>query len=310
MLVTTSWFMAKTRTNTTPHSTKRSADFTSPAVNLTKCEFNKPSIEFFGYIFSADGLAPAPEKVKALQDGAELRSPTELCSFLGMAQYSARFIRNFATITEPLCKLTRSDATWKWEQLQTDAFNSVKAALSAATAMPYFSPYKETKILVDASPVGIAGILVQDDQPIAYGSRALSDVESRYSQTEREALAVVWACEHFDIYVHGSAFTVVTDHKPLEPCPPLQITRWSLRLQSYDLTIIFRPGKDNPADYMSRHPATKDVRSSREEKIAEEYVEFISQTSVPSAITLEEVRAATTKDKVLQTIIKLCNTGR
>ena len=284
-------------------------------VNLTKCEFNKPSIEFFGYIFSADGLAPAPEKVKALQDAAEPRNPTELRSFLGMAQYSARFIRNFATITEPLRKLTRSDATWKWEQPQNEAFNSVKAALSAATTMPYFSPYKETKILVDASPVGIAGILVQDDQPIAYGSRALSDVESRYSQTEREALAVVWACEHFDIYVRGSSCTVVTDHKPLmhiwsKPRPPLRIARWSLRLQPYDLTIVFRPGKDNPADYMSRHPATKDVRSCREEKIAEEYVEFISQTSVPNAITLEEVRAATAKDKVLQTVIELCSTGR
>ena len=61
---------------------------------------------------------------------------------------------------------------------------------------------------------------------------------------------------------------------------------------------------------MSRHPATKDVRSSQEENIAEEYVEFISQTSVPNAITLEEVQAATAKDKVLQTVIELCNTGR
>ena len=59
--------------------------------------------------------------------------------------------------------------------------------------------------------VDIADILVQDDQPIAYGSRALSDVESRYSETERKALAVIWACEHFDIYVSGSSFTVVTD---------------------------------------------------------------------------------------------------
>ena len=95
-----------------------------------------------------------------------------------------------------------------------------------------------------------------------------------------------------------------------KPHPPLRIARWSLRLQPYDLTIVFRPGKDNPADYMSRHPATKDVRSSRGEKIAEEYVEFISQTSVPNAITLEEVRAATAKDKILQAVIELCNTGR
>ena len=97
----------------------------------------------------------------------------------------------------------------------TDAFKSIKATLSPATAKQYFSPYKETKIIVEASPVGIAGILGLDDQPTAYGSRALSDVESRYSQTEHKALAVVLACERFDIYVRGSSFTVVTDHKPL-----------------------------------------------------------------------------------------------
>ena len=70
--------------------------------------------------------------------------------------------------------------------------------------MSYFSPYKGTKIIVDASPVGIAGILVLDDQHRPYGTGALSDVESRYSQTEREALAVVLACEQLDIYVRGS----------------------------------------------------------------------------------------------------------
>ena len=81
--------------------------------------------------------------------------------------------------------------------------------------MPYLSPYKETKIIVDANPVGITGILVLDDQPISYGSRALSDVESQYSQTEREALAVVLACEHFNIYVRGSSLKEVIDLKLL-----------------------------------------------------------------------------------------------
>ena len=115
----------------------------------------------------------------------------------------------------------------------------------------------------------------------------------------------MWSCEHFDIYVRGSSFTVVTDHKPLEHIwkktnPPLRIARWALRLQPYDLTVVYRPGKDKPADYMSRHPVKQNVPSSREEKIAEEYVDFISQTSVPNAIVLEEVQAATKEDKALK----------
>ena len=284
-------------------------------VNPKKCEFNKPSIEFFGYVFSKDGLSPSPEKVRALQEASDPRNPTELRSFLGMAQYSARFIPNFATIAEPLRLLTRSDTPWRWEQPQIEAINRIKTALTDATSLPYFSPDKQTKIIVDASPVGVAGILVQDDKPIAYGSRALSDVETRYSQTEREALAVVWACEHFDIYVRGASFTVVTDHKPLvhiwkKPKPPLRIARWSLRLQPYAVTITYSPGKDNPADFLSRHPAAQNIRSSREEKMAEEYVDFVSQTAVPNAITLEEVQAATIEDKTLQAVCLLVQSGQ
>ena len=79
--------------------------------------------------------------------------------------------------------------------------------------MSYFNPAQETKVIVDASPVGLGGILAQDGKIISYASRALSDVESRYSQTEREMLAIVWALEHFHLYLYGSEFT--TDHKPL-----------------------------------------------------------------------------------------------
>jgi hypothetical protein len=86
---------------------------------------------------------------------------------------------------------------------------------------------------------------------MVYASWALSDVEGRYSQTEREALAVVWACEHYNVYVNGAPFQVTTDHLPLvniwkKVDPPLRIKRWGLRLQPYDVTITFQPGKDNP----------------------------------------------------------------
>ena len=95
---------------------------------------------------------------------------------------------------------------------------------------------------------------------IACASRALSDVERRYSQTEREALAVVWSTEHFHLYVYGSRFGIITDHKPLvsvfdKPThtSPARIERWRVRLHAYDVTVKYRPGAENPADYLSRH---------------------------------------------------------
>ena len=75
--------------------------------------------------------------------------------------------------------------------------------------MSYFDKNKQTFVTVDASPVGI-------QQIIAYASRALSDTEKRYSRTEKEALAIIWAVEHFHLFIYRSEFTLVTDHKPLE----------------------------------------------------------------------------------------------
>ena len=81
--------------------------------------------------------------------------------------------------------------------------------------MSYFDPAKETQLCVDASPAGLAAIMSQDNKIIAYASRALSPVEQRYSQTERECLAIVWGIEHFHLYLFGKPFTLLSDHKPL-----------------------------------------------------------------------------------------------
>lgn len=95
---------------------------------------------------------------------------------------------------------------------------------------------------------------------IAYASRALSDVEKQYSKTECEALAIVWSCVHFHLYLYGHHFILVTDHKPLELIwnnskskPPARIERWGLRLPLYNFRIKYRKGADNPAEFMSRH---------------------------------------------------------
>ena len=96
----------------------------------------------------------------------------------------------------------------------------------------------------DEISVGVGAVHHDKDghsRVIAYASRALTDVESRYSQIEREALAVTWRCLHFHLYIYGRPFTIVTDHKPLVSIlgnpnskPPLRIERWALKLQQYE----------------------------------------------------------------------------
>ena len=95
---------------------------------------------------------------------------------------------------------------------------------------------------------------------IEYASRPLTDTKQRYSQTEREMLGVVWGCEHFNLYLYGSDFTVKTDHKPLigivkhTSKPTACLERLNLRLQPYTMKLSYKPVKDNEADYLSRHP--------------------------------------------------------
>ena len=79
----------------------------------------------------------------------------------------------------------------------------------------------------------------QEDGPrvIAYVNCSLSDVERRYSQSEKEAVALVWACEKLHPYIYRIDFELVTDHKPLQtifsprskPCSCVE--RWFLQMQ-------------------------------------------------------------------------------
>ena len=110
----------------------------------------------------------------------------------------------------------------------------------------------------------LAALLTQDNKIIAYASRPLTDVENRYSQTEKEGLAIVWSLEHFHLYLYGHRFTLVSDHQPLETIfnnpkskIPARIERWRLRLQQYNFNVKYKPEKSNAADYLSRHPDMK-----------------------------------------------------
>ena len=189
-------------------------------LNKEKCVFHMPKLTFIGLVLSRQGTGPTEEKVKAVNEACEPQSVSEVKSFLGLVNFNARFIPDLATVAEPLRRLTKKGEPFVFGPEQQAAFAELKRRLTQAETLGYFDRSAKTKIIADASPVGLGAVLVQEhkgeNQVICYASRGLSEVERRYAQTEREALGLVWPCEKFHVYLYGIEFELWTDHKPLE----------------------------------------------------------------------------------------------
>ena len=235
----------------------------------SKCLFAKNKVDYLGHVISEKGITPNPKKIEAVTNYPTPNNADKLRSFLGLANYYRRFIRNYSELTHPLTILTRKNEQWRWESEQENSFQKVKSLLSSAPILAYPDFTKEFQVHTDASAYGIGAVLAQvrkttengtDEVVIAYASKHLTDSQAKWATVEKEAYAIVFATKIFYPYLYGRRFTVYTDHKPLEWLmnikePTGRLMRWSLLLQEYDIAIGYRPGKMNQnADSLSRAP--------------------------------------------------------
>lgn len=236
--------------------------------NADKCAIKTDEIAFFGAVYTKDGVKPDPKRVAEIQELPPPDTKTKVLSFLGMAQYLSAHIPHLSEITAPLRGLTKKDTDFRWTGTHQKCFDDIKQAIASATTLHYFNPQYQTKIQVDASKVGLGAALIQvdPDEPnrervVAFASKSLSQVETRYANIERECLAVVFGVEKFHTYVYGSSVVVESDHKPLESIcqknlaqAPPRLQRMLLRLQPYDICVKYRKGTElQLADFLSRY---------------------------------------------------------
>ncbi|XP_057312279.1 uncharacterized protein K02A2.6-like [Hydractinia symbiolongicarpus] len=277
-------------------------------VNKDKCKFNQKELTYMGHTLSDKGLSPDNRKIEAVNTLKPPSNIKELCSFLGMINYCAKFLPNLADLTAPLRVLTKKNVSWEWTNEHQERFIKLKSMLTSAESLAYYNPGSETEITVDASPIGLGAVISQKQpcgtyRPISYASRSLCPVEQRYSQIERDALAILFAIERFKIYLYGITFIVNTDHKPLvalfgkKSNPPPRIERWVMKLLPYDFIVQFRPGVNNPADYLSRSNPVQTLRE--DSKMADRYIHMVCNTSLPVALSLTTIQEATHRDPVL-----------
>ena len=127
---------------------------------------------------------------------------------------------------------------------------------------------------------------------------------------------MVWACEHLHLYVYGKPVTVYTDHKPLVAIysnpsskPPARIERWALRLQPYQITVKYRKGEVNQADYLSRHTTKNTAQTSHQQKVAEKYINYLATTCTPKVLKTQDIEAVTQVDATLQSVAEAIAKG-
>ena len=259
--------------------------------NSQKCEIRKAQISFFGILYTSDGIRPNPAKAKAIKGMTTPQSREELQTFLGMVNYLAPFTPGLADKSSTLRELLKKDVPWTWDATYDATFDTVKKSVSSEAVLQYYDVSRPVALEVDASQKGLGAVLTQDRRPVAFASKALTPAESRYSNIERECLAITYGVKRFHQYLYGREFDVVTDHrplvmifnKPIHSAPP-RLQRLIMKTHGYDLTVKYRPGCDNEvADTLSRFPS---VDTDMAEKL-------------PEAISLAEISFSREKVRVI-----------
>ncbi|BHF81940.1 hypothetical protein SprV_0802507500 [Sparganum proliferum] len=237
-------------------------------LNPTKCLFLRSEVQFLGHLISPGRISPLPDRVKHIRTWPTPTNQTELRSFLGLASYYRRFIRNFAQIAAPLHKLTEKGRPYTWSADCDTAFNNLRAALCSAPllALPNVDDDAPPFILdTDASGFAIGAVLSQIgkdgvEHPICFASNTLTKTQRNYCTFRRELLAIVMFIRQFKHLLVGRRFILRTDHRALQwlrsiKDPMDQLARWQEFLQDFDFECQFRPGhKHGNADALSRLP--------------------------------------------------------
>ncbi|WVZ79414.1 hypothetical protein U9M48_026994 [Paspalum notatum var. saurae] len=197
---------------------------------FSKCAFWLKEVGFLGHILSEKGVAVDPSKPETV---------TEIRSFLGLAGYYRRFIKDFSKIAKPMTSLTKKNAKFVWVLAQPDVT-------------------KPFDVYCDASGQGLGCVLMQEGRVIAYASRQLRKHEANYPTHDLELAAVVHALKIWRHYLLGNTCHIYTDHKSLkyiftQPELNMRQRRWLELIKDYDLEIHYHPGKANVvADALSR----------------------------------------------------------
>ena len=137
-------------------------------------------------------------------------------SLIGMVNYLSKFSAQLSELAKPIHKLSKEKVPFNWGPEHDEAFHLIKKEIMAAPNLAYYNPNKPTILQMDASCKGLGACLLQNEKPVYFASKELTETQKGYIAIELESLVVVWVMEKFHHFLYGNEFTLETNQKPLE----------------------------------------------------------------------------------------------
>ena len=277
-------------------------------LNKRKLQFKKEEVSFFGHRWNST------EKTESILRMEFPPDKETMHSFLGLVNFLNRYTPRLAELCSPLRKLILKDSHYSPGDPEHAAFSAIKAEFKKKIILPYFDRNKQTILQTDASKKGFGAVILQEEQPIYYASRALTSAEKNYQNLEREAQAAVWGMEKFHYFLYGRKFILQTDQKPLvsifrkhmiDVSPRIQ--RITIRAWQYEFEPQHIAGKNNViSDALSRVTPLEFQDSNADKHILA--VNFLQHSSIEER-EKDEVLQETLKDKEFQSLKHYISTG-
>jgi len=234
---------------------------------LSKCAFFQTEMEFLGHTLSAAGIAMTDDKVKAILEWPQPRSVTHVRSFLGLVNYYRSFIYKCGHISAPLSDLTKKEQSFHWGELQQNAFDALKLAVTSAPVLALHDHTKDNYIYTDASALAFGAVLMQKYdkkfRPVCFLSHKLDAAQRNYGVGELEFCAMKHASIKWGHYLRNNTRNIfITDHENLTRLASKKelsgkFLRWYQEMEEHAgaFEIRYKPGSQNVvADALSRRP--------------------------------------------------------